>query len=172
MKSASDSTLENGNAPAPAENTSRPKFARRPASFARESGQSPPPPAETRILPITATEARATELPTTPWQEDTRFGIVLLVLIAIVNAALVYGLPLLKHHETIATEQAATKSPTMPNALNRDGNVTLYAQPEHERRTIYLLDLRNTKGEENALGTSPDDMPVPTARALDQETSQ
>lgn len=157
----------------------RPKFSRRPASFSRATVPSAPVavPVESASEPASPLPNRATkhQLPATiattetPWQEDARFGIVMLVLILLVNLALVYGLPLLPASSAQdGPTQVAAKAPTMPNAINRRTNdVTLYSQPEEERRTIYLLDLHSTS---DALSVSPMDIPPPTARALDSET--
>lgn len=154
----------------------RPKFSRRPASFSRGTPQAEPlapaaaaAPADTvpAFLPALVPAAPAERV----WQEDARFGAVMLVLVLLVNIALVYGLPLLP--VTLASSgptQVTAKSPTMPDAIGRanpGSSVTLYSQPAEERRTIYLLDLRNTSSEQDRLSVSPYDTPPPEARALD-----
>lgn len=159
---------DNGEAP-------RPKFSRRPASFSRpQPGGGSVAPATDEVLltpsvPVTPATVRPVVPTPTPWQEDARFGVAMLVLVLLVNLALVYGLPLLPsgQYPSEGPKQAIAKAPTMPDAMGRRGGVTLYSQPEEERRTIYLLDLRNTS-EQNTLSVSPHDIPAPTARALDE----
>jgi len=91
--------------------------------------------------------------------------------VLLVNLALIYGLPLLPSStDTSASAQTITKAPTMPYAVGRaPANVTLYSQPEGERRTIFQLNLRTNNSGINALSVSPNDTPAPVARALDEQ---
>lgn len=152
----------------------RPKFSRRPASFSRTAVAEELTSEKIDATPMHApARGKRPVLNFTPWQEDARFGIVLLVLIALVNMALVYGLPLLPQEALSSSPtQVEAKAPSMPRVTGNSGDtVTLYSQPDRERRTIYLLDLRNTASEQNALSVSPHDIPPPVARALDDEDS-
>ncbi len=163
------------------EHAPRPKFSRRPASFSRPApGAGPiaapaaaPIPTSTDALePLAATQPnRVPTLVTNAWQEDARFGVVMLVLVLLVNLALVYGLPLLPHGNVVrGNDQITFKAPTMSDAVGRTpASVTLYSQPEEERRTIYMLDLHNTASQQGVLSVSPNDTPPPIARALDIE---
>lgn len=165
---ASAATGEGAGEPA-----SRPKFSRRPASFSRPPSEDGPvavPAASEKLpVPVPAAAAASTTPHGTPWQEDARFGIALLIVVVIINTALVWGLPLLPDHTVRSgPTQVTAKAPTMPDAIGREeGHVTLYSQPEEERRTIYLLDLRNTS-EQNTLSVSPYDIPAPRARAIER----
>ncbi|MFA6920721.1 MAG: hypothetical protein WC216_02670 [Gallionella sp.] len=158
---------------APHDAAPRPKLARRPASFARTTATVMPIHDEP-LAPPAATNPKTHLTPINAWQEDARFGVAMLIIIVLVNAALVYGLPLLPAtNSDNSPSQVAGKAPTMPSAMStRNEGVTMYSQPEQERRTIYLLDLRNAASEQNALSVSPNDIPPPTARALDPDREQ
>lgn len=159
------------------ETIARPKLSRRPASFSRPAPDTAPL-ATSALMPLEPLPLAAASAPVRPaspaaptaWQEDARFGIAMLLLVALVNIALVYSLPLLPHTEaTVQPSQVAAKAPSMPEAVGRgpDG-VTLYSQPVEERRTWQQFDLRRTRTEQNTLSVSPSDFPAPTARALDR----
>ena len=171
------------NGEAAGEAIARPKFSRRPASFSRATASSapiaapaptvPPAPTDTTPLKETALALRPPAAPTTTaWQEDARFGVVMLLLVLVVNLALIYGLPLLTvstPHTPAIPLVTQTKAPSMPDAVGRTGaGVTLYSQPETERRTSFLFDLHNAS-DQDTLSVSPYDVPVPTARALDSD---
>jgi hypothetical protein len=149
----------------------RPKFSRRPVSFSRTSPhQTDVPLLEPTSEPLQL--ARPSSLPAMrephlSWQEDARFGVVMLVLVVLVNIALMVGLPLLPASEpNILPMQVNAKAPSMPVAVGKPSSeVTIYSQPDEERRTIYMLDLQNTSSQQ--LSVSPYDTPAPTARALD-----
>ena len=172
-------TQPNGTAPdEAAETAARPKFSRRPASFSRAS--APAPASTVSDVPTFITPEAAPLAPLAPkfkpivpperhaWQEDARFGIAMLLIVLLVNVLLV---SLLRHLPDRAQDSPVTtiaKAPTMPQQIGEDGSgVTLYSQPEAERQTIEQLDLRNHDGGE--LSVSPQDIPAPTARALDKD---
>ncbi len=155
----------------PAEPAARPKFSRRPASFSRADMPPalPEPGPMPTDIPAIARRVEKNEPSGAAWQEDTRFGIAMLLLVLIVNVLLVYGLAHLPggRHELAATEMPAKESPMPPVADDAESGVTLYSQPEAEQRTIEQLDLRNHDG--GTLSVSPQDIPAPTARALDDK---
>lgn len=148
--------------------TARPKFARRPASFSRSE-----PDAEAPLPPALPKIAAAPKLPAIPpshphaWQEDARFGIVMLLLVLLVNLALAYGLPY-QPAARIVTEptQVEAKAPAMPSAIGHERNrVTTYAQPDGERRTIRQLDLREADLPDDSVTV---DTPAPVAKPLEE----
>ena len=153
---------------AAAEPQARPKFSRRPASFSR--------PAPTELLPSDAIGTEPSLPPFRPvhaapaaWQEDARFGIVMLLILLLVNVLLVYGLAHLPDRPRGTDIADVTpKASSMPQEMAGDhGSVTLYSQPEAEQQTIDQLDLRSHDG--GPLSVSPQDIPAPTARALDKD---
>lgn len=168
------------------ETTARPKFSRRPASFsstaprsaepAPASGEAPLalalPPAPAAPSTALALHAPAGLTITRAWQEDARFGMVMLGLVVVLNLTLAYALSLLPHQQPehpTGLVQTNAKAPTMPEAVSRPGSgVVLYAQPESERRTPHFFNLHHQNAG-STLSTSSEDMPVPTARALDDD---
>lgn len=168
--------------------TARPKFSRRPASFsstATRSAEPAPAPAPSEAplalalppAPAAPSTALALHAPagltiTRAWQEDARFGMVMLGLVVVLNLTLAYTLSLLPHQQPenpTGLVRTNAKAPTMPEAVSRPGSgVVLYAQPESERRTPHFFNL-HYQNDNGTLSTSADDMPVPTARALDDD---
>ncbi len=159
-----------------AEIAARPKFARRPASFSRGTptpmAAMPAPSSEAdtpKLTARTALPALALHGPAhTAWQEDARFGVVMLVLVLLVNIALVYGLSHLPTGTTATPgpTQVTAKAPSMPQAVNRsDNGITFFTQPSEARRTLQQFNLRS-KEVGTSLSVSPQDFPAPTARPL------
>ncbi len=114
----------------------RPKVMRRPAQFTdtRPKTVAPsivlPPSAETEenenlaiSVPITANTAPATKT----WQDDVRFGIVMLTIVVLVNLALMAWLPQMRPVAVPAAEpkQEASGTVTTPP----DQSLTFYAKP-------------------------------------------
>lgn len=112
----------------------RPKVMRRPNQFAAARPAAPvtdmPSPAPTTAMEtaLPVPTAAANEAPaSTPWQDDARFGAVLVLVLLAVNAALLVALPYLNHGAPAAaagTAIAAGSADTAPAAP-----ITLYTKP-------------------------------------------
>lgn len=149
----------------------RPKVMRRPAQFSRARPAQPaaelvPQPQEPApaALPAAA-KPRA-------WQEDGRFGLILITTLAIVNLLLVQLLSFLpaatsRNENTTGTILFGVSA--MPQAVKQDtSDITVYADPRAEGRLATEFDLNRLDPTQNELSVSPKDIPAPRARALDK----
>lgn len=129
------------------ETTARPKFSRRPASFSRPAADpAPAAPATPAPLPLVPEDTpalatpgalvlRAPSIMARPWQEDVRFGVVMVLLVVLVNLALFYGLkylplPTLRTPPTIGFIGGSLYERMEP----AHGRVTLYAPEAAQQR--------------------------------------
>lgn len=146
----------------------RPKVLRRPAHF---SGTNPlheiisPEPVSIPLFPPKA------EFSTTSWQDDGRFGLVLLAIVAIINISLMLWLPHM-HHLAVKDISYDIHDDAVAERADRKAQVTLYAQPASEWRSPQIYDLRNLPPEQNALSVSPNDIPAPRAKTLTPNLEQ
>ncbi len=106
------------------------------------------------------------------WQEDGRFGAVLIVSVTLVNFILILlvgQLPVMMPVDE-STSTPSSDTTIMPSATTNteDGDITLYADPEVEARLDHQFDLNHLDPRRNELSISPQDIPAPEARALDK----
>lgn len=122
-----------------------PKVARRPSQWKR-------------IVHIDATAERVETAPTSPapqahrpaastsWQDDPAFGIWLMLVIVLVNAALLFMGGLHDRHDSTKTAepmiQQVTRAPVLPDThMAEQSSITLFAHPEDReritRQTLY-----------------------------------
>lgn len=109
--------------------------------------------------------------PSKPWHEDIRFGLVLVVVLALANFVFFHLIPRLAPpvmQESIS--DIAAGPDTMPMAVQRTPSlVTTYAQPEEQQTIRRQLDLRYHDDASNALSISPRHIPPPQAQPLDHD---
>ena len=172
------------NAPVTNGTNARPKVLRRPQHFARKpSLEDPPATAEAAIpalvaepLPLPARSAgrragdRAPEPAKEPhWQEDSRFGIALILLVAAINLILALSLPLMQkprsHRGPATTYLSGAASMPAPIARTSAAGVTVYSEPQTGEARA-RMDLQALPEEYNDFSTSPDTVPAPRARSL------
>lgn len=105
------------------------------------------------------------------WQEDARFGLVLILTLAAVNLLLIQlmsFLPAKKAHDENGGAVLFGSS-SMPQAVKGESSdITVYADPDAHRRLANEFDLNRIDPEQNELSVSPRDIPAPRARALDK----
>ena len=133
-------TSEPPSPPTPEPVTIRPKVMRRPAQFSApipvSTGPSAPvappklrPGFRTLSAPILEVSVPAPISQFAPvWQEDTRFGLLMLVVVIAINAGLAWWLPQLHISPTSAVASSVTPLPTPASAAQIAplANVTLY----------------------------------------------
>jgi hypothetical protein len=121
--------------PLPAtEPLARPKVMRRPSQFSSAPTAVFTPPRDPEPTPNLADERLPEPTPALPallpaprgWQDDARFGLVLVLALVVVNAALMLWLPHLKH--TAAAPVAAPILAEIPTPAARS-TVTVYTNP-------------------------------------------
>lgn len=163
----------------------KPKVLKRPAQFSRTSAPMPQP---STNLDETADERRAAErrstdrragakaltirLPSLPWQEDGRFGMILILTIAAINVVLALALTrqqaptMLQHSAPDISLRANNVS--MP-AMNRnsDSAVTVYSEPGTLEESARTMTLDALSKNDNDFSIPADQSPPPVARALD-----
>ena len=148
---------------------SRPKFSRRPANFTSElhsqttiSDRMHPMP----TMPVPRWEGVA------PWQEDVRFGIVLVLLLLAFNVLLIAFMPSLPtfSERSLPMESSAqlgSMPVQVPTTIPGSPAVTFYAQPEQNKSDYKPHDLPYEDSTQNSLSISPQDFPAPVARPLE-----
>lgn len=160
----------------------RPKVLRRPQQFSRKSdangGVADKPLSATEDAPLTERSpgrrasdiaARAPVRAEPGWQEDSRFGMALILVVAVINLVLALLLPLMHKpaperapNTTMLGGTAAMPAPK----TDRKSRVTVYTEPSNEGDR---MDLNALDDEYNGFSTSPSDMPAPTARSIESD---
>ena len=154
---------------------SRPKFSRRPASFAiaptGEKAEQHLPRGFAPSMP--PSKMPAAIMTTVAWQEDIRFGIVLVLLLLVLNIMLGMAMPLLPALQVgNDSNESIAAMGQMPQAVRGHVSVaspvTFYAQPAEKKSPEDSPD--EDAAPEN-LSTSVDDFPAPIAKPLDSDKS-
>lgn len=157
-------------APAPLEPPARPKVLRRPAQFSRMAA----PIARTtpeKTPKATASTPEQTR-PAASWQEDNRFGLVLIGLLVVANLALIFATPLLVHDGTGTPASSVTivSGTAMPSAMTTERQrITMYSDPEMLQENERRMDLNQLPPEHNDFSVSPYEVPPPEARAFGEQ---
>lgn len=155
------------------ETAARPKVLRRPTQFSHKAAPPPAPAISLPPLPAAPPAARPATLPTvigTSWQEDGRFGALLILIVLLVNVLLAFTLPYLGHPVQVeaASKVTLSNSNAMPSAVSSGTTpITVYSEPKALDDTENSMDLNTLPEEHNSFTTSPDDVPAPAARALE-----
>lgn len=153
----------------------RPKVMRRPPQFSRKPEIAAPlaaaPISTADPLPAMAPPAapRASFQP--GWQEDGRFGVLVIACLLLFNILLAFTLANIPHRTADRGPATVTlmNNASMPSAIRRPqaANVTVYSEPKLLSESS-SMDLENLPEEHNDFSVSPRDVPAPTARALDE----
>ena len=145
----------------------RPKVLRRPENFDTTGGTGQRLVEQPSAAPTS--DGVVTAQPSTPWQEDGRFGLVMFAVIAVLNIMLTYWLPALRHEKTELAQTDIRDTANLQPTHGRPSTVTLYAQPDHDWRNNDMFDMRQLSAAENSFSSSPQDFPIPEAQALGSE---
>lgn len=128
-----------------AEMTARPKVLRRPSQFSTPVNTPAAQPVNLPVPVLQSTEQPA-GIRSSPWQEDGRFGLALVLILLVVNLALMLWLPHLRQPPA-ATDFSALAAPTEQATLTRRTEtqpVTLYSQPSRLRLAPSAAALQET----------------------------
>lgn len=172
------------------ETSARPKVLRRPQQFSRKpaateidltaapltsSPQAAAEAAAEAALPARNPGRRASDVrqptPKEPhWQEDSRFGMALIFGVVFVNLVLALLLPLMHKPQSIrvpaTTQLSGTAAMPSPTAHRGESGVRVYSEKNDYERA--RMDLNALPDEYNDFATSPEEMPAPTARGMEQ----
>lgn len=167
------------------ETSARPKVLRRPQQFSRKPAAteidltaaplSSTPAAPESSMPARNPGRRATDVrqptPKEPhWQEDSRFGMALIFGVVFVNLVLALLLPLMHKPQAVrvpaTTQLTGTAAMPSPTAHRGESGVRVYSEKNDYERA--RMDLNALPDDYNDFATSPDDMPAPTARGMEQ----
>jgi hypothetical protein len=154
------------------EPAARPKVLRRPSQFSHVPATPAEAPPEQQ-LPALLPNARPAPAATVShgWQEDSRFGLLLIAVLVVVNGALALLLPLLPapdFHSEPNTLQQNTQA-TMPSSHAKATKepITIYAEPRTRTRDDGMS-LDSLPSDYNIFETEPATLPVPRARSIDE----
>lgn len=162
---------------AASEPQARPKVLRRPAQFSRKadplvSDAAPiSTPAAPSLSPVPVSTARSIVKFAPGWQDDGRFGVAIIFCLVLFNVVLAFTL---SHtpRETVSSGPSTVtlmNNASMPSAVRHgpDSGVTVYSEPRTPGEGS-SMDLEELSDEHNDFSVSPNDIPAPTARALDE----
>ena len=153
----------------------RPKVMRRPQHFSNVALNAPVDAASRSentaeamaVIPTAAPRSHNTRV----WYEDTRFGLLLIVTLVLLNGLLGALVPYLSHtvmKQEIENDTILLGDSALPEAKRQESRVTTYADPTAAARLRTQFDLEEMNPAQNALSVSPHDIPAPRARALDR----
>lgn len=167
--------MQNTSSNAPADEAgNRPKVLRRPAQFSRKSAPVVAVPDTTPLVVSTPRVAKQAPVSTaTAWQEDGRFGVMLIVVVALINLLLSLLLPLIgkpQHAGNTLRTTTINSNASMPSAMStgQPSGVTVYSDPT-DAAARDGMDIDQLPEDYNEFTTSPKDMPAPTARRVDED---
>lgn len=127
----------------------------------------PPRVASAAETPSDIAPAAAHPSPTLPWYEDLRFGTALLIILALLNLALMYAIPLAvpASNDTVS-ENVSINVP----AATSQPNITFYTQPDRPEGEVQLPQAHPAPSSTTpAAGMG--DFPPPKAAPLDGKKS-
>jgi hypothetical protein len=129
----------------------RPKLLRRPPQFS-EIPEKLPAPTESAFQ-LQTVPAPAESLPAAhPWQDDARFGMVMLVVVIVVNLALMAWLPHLGRVDNISASPIAIQNSAMPaSTIAVNPQITTYSRTDMADRPpviSHAVDLQPSSNNE------------------------